>query len=1403
LKRRITVKRFAPFFALSFSLLALLSLLGPAPAAQAAGVVSACDEASLKAAISGGGTITFACNGTITLTSTITLSGNTALDGTGHTVTISGNNSVRLFTVPAGMSLSLTHLNLAGGNGGSGDGGAVHAGQYGTGGSTVTVSDCTFTGNRATGYGGAISAEGTGTVTVTNSTFAGNSGGWGGAIFNNGGTLSVTGSTFSGNSVSATRTGAGLGGAIYENGQSGRPMTVANSTFAGNSATGTGNGGAIYTDIGTSTVLNSTFSGNNATSGGGIYAYRTNLTVSNSLIVKGTTGPNCTFIETHADGANNQADDTSCVGSVTYSTGINLGTLGDYGGPTQTIPLLPGSTAIDAGDDAVAAAAPVSGVDQRGVGRPSGPHSDIGAYELVQADCISIRSGDWSMASVWSCPGRPGTVPGATDNVEIAGHTVVLDVDAAVKNLILSGYGGADVNGHVLTLYENLIDRSSADQPLADFMAGSATPGKLSFQGASEQIIGSDTKTVRTGIAARVEVNKPAGTALTVEKAVEIRGDLILSATHAGVLDLQAELTLRRSLIDNSPDANLLPIDSSNGGGSIRFEDKDDATAANQFLQRASGLLRPILLPRVIVNKKPNRVLDLQKPVEIRGDLVLDATHDGTVDLEDALTLRRHLIDNRPDSIDRDAIRQSSDADTDLSKAEVEIGDKDEASSTDQEVKSESGRWRPTTLASVRVSKLGAKVLRILTNTNFVKTIIAGTADQSIDIVARADIHLTETSQRVMISQIGNPGTTASKITTALKSAANAIAKLFQGIRSWFRHGSMELMVTGADGSVKVVEVVVGDEANPDALVTVPNGASATIDEPVGNYVVVQNTSGAGGGSVTVGMGGQTVVLQPETANVTATSQDVSAAEQGSTTVTLAGGPAGVPLTFAITALPANGTLYAGADPGAAKCASAPCVLPGNQVTYVGNANWNGTESFQFRSYYQGLSSINVATVTVHVAAVNHAPTLNEITLPGSVKWGNQLTFMATATDPDRPANTLTYSLVAHGASTVPEGATILATTGAFSWTPTSNQIGSHTFDVKVCDNGAPSLCDQKPVTVNVGKRETALTYGGDVSGQYSDPATLKATLADNGGGSLQGAFLGGKTVACAIGSQSASGSTGSTGVASMTLTLRQAATTPTVGCSFAGSDLYLGSSSSPVAFSVAREATALALTSSNALPVGSVTVKATLVEEDTIPLSPAGQAVIFSATPTGGGSAVTATGTVDATGAASAKLSLPAGAYSLVASFGGDSYYKPATSAVRTLYVYQPTQFIIWGGNPPIASGQVANVTVGQNYLFWGAQWAKQVKGGDYKGSSSFKGYADKVDWKAGTWSAGSGNSDDPPSSVPSYIGVIVATSATKNGSATSGNIAEIGVLKVDSPNRYEPDPGHPGSGVLVAIDR
>ena len=109
-------------------------------------------------------------------------------------------------------------------------------------------------------------------------------------------------------------------------------------------------------------------------------------------------------------------------------------------------------------------------------------------------------------------------------------------------------------------------------------------------------------------------------------------------------------------------------------------------------------------------------------------------------------------------------------------------------------------------------------------------------------------------------------------------------------------------------------------------------------------------------------------------------------------------------------------------------------------------------------------------TISITVNEVNVAPVLAAIGNK-SVNEGSLLTFTATATDADLPANGLTYSLDA-GA---PAGATINATTGVFTWTPTESQGGSsYNVTVRVTDNGSPALSDFETISITVNEVNVA-----------------------------------------------------------------------------------------------------------------------------------------------------------------------------------------------------------------------------------------------------------------------------------------------------------------------------------------
>jgi hypothetical protein len=106
----------------------------------------------------------------------------------------------------------------------------------------------------------------------------------------------------------------------------------------------------------------------------------------------------------------------------------------------------------------------------------------------------------------------------------------------------------------------------------------------------------------------------------------------------------------------------------------------------------------------------------------------------------------------------------------------------------------------------------------------------------------------------------------------------------------------------------------------------------------------------------------------------------------------------------------------------------------------------------------------NSETFIVTVREVNSPPSIAPIE-DVTIDEGQPLTFTVSATDPDLPANTLTYTLD----DEAPEGATIDPQTGAFSWTPSEAQgPGQYSITVLVTDNGSPPLANSETFVVTV-----------------------------------------------------------------------------------------------------------------------------------------------------------------------------------------------------------------------------------------------------------------------------------------------------------------------------------------------
>ncbi len=250
--------------------------------------------------------------------------------------------------------------------------------------STTSLNGVILSGNEtgdSPGNGGGLHISGAGTATVTDSTVQNNTATEGGGLWNAGaGTLTVDGSTLNNNTADGTADGQDGGGAIYNDGM----LTVVNSTVSGNSAP-TGGGISNVGGNANATVVNSTLYEN---SQGGINNNGGSLGLNQSIVAHvSATGDDCTGTIT-AMNANLDSDGT-CGASLTGNT--LLGALADNSGSTQTHALMAGSPALEAGDNAVCAASPVNGVDQRNMERPQGMNCDLGAYESDSPTAIVIN----------------------------------------------------------------------------------------------------------------------------------------------------------------------------------------------------------------------------------------------------------------------------------------------------------------------------------------------------------------------------------------------------------------------------------------------------------------------------------------------------------------------------------------------------------------------------------------------------------------------------------------------------------------------------------------------------------------------------------------------------------------------------------------------------------------------------------------------------------------------------------------------------------------------------------------------------------------------------------------------------------------------------------------------------
>lgn len=363
---------------------------------------------------------TLTCS-TITLTSgqLATAVDDIQLFGNGVAIDAAGSNRV-LYHTGAG-TLDASHIDFINGFASGAAGGCINSG-----GSVelydVEVRGCLASGPRYISGGGVFAR---GSIHVNRSTIADNTAVLAGGAYYDAaqgaglaafGPIEVLSSTISGNSV--------VSNSIYSSGGgfwSGTGVTIDHSTISGNRAFIAG-AGTIESLPGTSMssdIVDSTISGNTATfrnagiqsfgqvlrirsstiafnsaatglCGGGLvtFGFQNFLYLGSSIIAENTAGGVPDDLCWQGDrgggviGANNLII-AAWLGNEPADT-INadplLAPLADNGGPTMTHALLPGSPALDRGNNAAFLA-----TDQRGADRVSGVRADIGAFEQHQS----------------------------------------------------------------------------------------------------------------------------------------------------------------------------------------------------------------------------------------------------------------------------------------------------------------------------------------------------------------------------------------------------------------------------------------------------------------------------------------------------------------------------------------------------------------------------------------------------------------------------------------------------------------------------------------------------------------------------------------------------------------------------------------------------------------------------------------------------------------------------------------------------------------------------------------------------------------------------------------------------------------------------------------------------------
>ncbi len=440
---------------------------------------------------------------------------------------------------------------------------------------------------------------------------------------------------------------------------------------------------------------------------------------------------------------------------------------------------------------------------------------------------------------------------------------------------------------------------------------------------------------------------------------------------------------------------------------------------------------------------------------------------------------------------------------------------------------------------------------------------------------------------------------------------------------------------------------------------------------------------------------------------------------------------------------------------------------------------------------------------------------------PNTVIAGQNITYTITVTNSDTTFEATDVKMT----DPLPSGTTFVSLTSPAGWSCTTPAVGfsgsvncttlsipssgsaSFTLVVKVVNtvpagttftntasvtstSGDPNGSNDSASVVTAMLRPTMLVYTGDTSQDYHDAATVSFVLED----ALLGTPIAGKSVDLSLGTQTATVTTDASGVASASIVITQIPGPSMVSASFAGDSEYVDSTASEP-FTITREETTVTYTGDTLIANGQpVHLKGVLLEDGAVAIS----GRLLSFTLGSGASAQTCSGTTDVTGTASCVINVaaqPLGPGQVGVDFAGDAYYLPSSNSAATIvFAFLDQGSFVVGNNS--ASGTVT---------FWGSKWSStnSLTGG--AAPNAFKGFASTISTTppacGSSWTTKTGNSSVPPvpGAVPSYMGVVVASGVTSTGSVIAGNSVSIVIVHTDP--GYLNDPGHPGTGTVVAV--